>query len=50
MRKIKMHEMQKITMKRCITCIKQQFLLCKKIENDKIEKAMLKINSAYATI
>ena len=43
-----MHEMHKITMKRCITCIKQQFLLCKK--NDKIEKAMLKINSAYATI
>ena len=39
-----MHEMHKITMKRCITCIKQQFL------NDKIEKAMLKINSAYATI
>ena len=36
-----MHEMHKITMKRCITCIK---------ENDKIEKAMLKINSAYATI
>lgn len=45
-----MHEMHKITMKRCITCIKKQFLLCKKIENDKIEKAMLKINSAYATI
>lgn len=45
-----MHEMHKITMKRCITCIKHQFLLCKKIENDKIEKAMLKINSAYATI
>lgn len=50
MRKIKMHEMHKITMKRCITCIKQRFLLCKKIENDKIEKGMLKINGAYAKI
>lgn len=45
-----MREMHKITMKRCITCIKQQFYYVKKIENDKIEKAMLKINSAYATI
>lgn len=26
------------------------FMYVKKIENDKIEKAMLKINSAYATI
>ena len=45
-----MHEMHKIKKKRFITRIKQQFLLCKKIENSKIEKAMLKINSAYATI
>ena len=45
-----MHEMHKIAMKRCITCIKQQFYYVKKIENDKIEKGMLKINSAYAKI
>ena len=42
--------MHKITMKRCITCIKQQFLLCKKLENDKVEKCMLKINGAHAKI
>lgn len=29
---------------------KTTVLLCKKIENDKIEKGMLKINSAYAKI
>lgn len=47
---MKMHEMHKITMKRCITCIKQRVLLCKKIENDKTEKGLLKINGAYAKI
>lgn len=50
MQKMKMHEMHKITMKRCTTCIKQQFYYVKKIENDKIEKGLLKINGACAKI